>query len=133
MANTNNNSGAMPNSAPFNRLDVYRSTGFNTPEQQPFDSPEMRGSIQNILAANIDKFVVIEFIVGTQEVVRKQGILYLVGTSFVTLYDEILDIFIVCDLFSIKFVYFYTPSNRPSRNYNILPAQNGQQRNQNTR
>ena len=51
---------------------------------------------------------------------RKQGVLYFVGTSYVTLYDEELNNFIVCDIFSIKFVYFYFPGQRPNRNYNVL-------------
>lgn len=93
---------------------------FNTPEQQTFDSEEMRGSMQVILADNIGAYVVIEFLIGTERLMRKQGLLYFVGTSFVTLYDETLQNFIVCDIFSIKFVYFYFPGQRPRQNYNIL-------------
>ena len=89
--------------------------------QENFDSEEMRGSMQSILSQNIGNFVVIEFLIGVGEIVRKQGMLYLVGRSFVTLYDEPVNNFIVCDIFSVKFVYFYMPSDRPRFNYNILP------------
>lgn len=100
--------------------------GFNTPPQQSFSGEEMRGSIQRILADNIGEYVVIEFLIGTEMIMRKQGLLYFVGTSYVTLYDDAINNFIVCDLFSIKFVYFYFPGQRPRQNYNLL---NGNQRN----
>ncbi len=98
---------------------------FYTPTQQTFDSPDMEGSIQRIMAGNTGEYVVIEFLIGTAEMVRKQGILYSVGTSYVTLYDDVNNYFILCDIFSIKFVYFFFPGQRPSRNYNVLSTSNG--------
>lgn len=100
--------------------------GFNTPPQQSFSGEEMRGSIQRILADNVGEYVVIEFLIGTEILMRKQGLLYFVGTSYVTLYDDAVNNFIVCDIFSIKFVYFYFLGQRPKQNYNLL---NGNQRN----
>ena len=82
----------------------------------------MRGSIQYILSKNIGEYVVVEFLVGTQEIVRKQGVLFYVGTSFITLYDDLNNNFIVCDVFSVKFVYFYLPGQRPDFNVNAFPA-----------
>lgn len=93
---------------------------FTTPPQQTFDSAEMIGSMQRILAQNIGEYVVIEFLIGTDLIMRKQGLLYSVGTSFVVLFDDAEKNFIVCDIFSIKFVYFYFPGDRPPRNYNVL-------------
>ena len=81
--------------------------------------------MQKILAENIGEYVVIEFLIGTNMITRKQGILYFVGTSFVTLYDDANNNYIVCDIFSIKFVYFYLPGQRPNQNFNILPNSNG--------
>ena len=95
---------------------------FEHPKQESFDSEEMRGSMQMILSENIGNFVVIEFLIGTGGIMRKQGMLYLVGRSFVTLYDEAANNFIICDIFSIKFVYFYMPNDRPRQNYNTLPG-----------
>ncbi len=95
---------------------------FEHPEQENFDSEEMRGSMQMILSQNIGNFVVIEFLIGTGGIMRKQGMLYFVGRSFVTLYDEAANNFIICDIFSIKFVYFYMPNDRPRYNYNLLPG-----------
>lgn len=95
---------------------------FHPTPPQDFDTEEMRGSMQNILSQNIGQYVVVEFLIGTERIMRKQGILYLVGTSFATLYDDAQNNYIVCDIFSIKFVYFYYPGDRPRRNYNILPV-----------
>lgn len=103
---------------------------FNTPPQQVFDSPEMIGSMQSILSKNIGEYVVIEFLIGTAQIMRKQGLLYFVGTSFVTLYDDMEKNFIVCDIFSIKFVYFYFPGDRPNINYNVLDNNNNRTPNQ---
>ncbi len=102
-----------------------RTDNFNHPPQESFDSEEMRGSMQAILADNIGNYVVVEFLIGTQEIVRKQGMLFFVGRSYVTLYDEAVNNFIVCDIFSVKFVYFYMPGDRPRHmNYNVLPGNN---------
>ena len=102
---------------------TYRVFGFVTPPPIDFDTEEMRGSIQYILSKNIGEYVVVEFLVGTQEIVRKQGVLFYVGTSFITLYDDFHNNFIVCDVFSVKFVYFYLPGQRPDFNVNSFPAE----------
>lgn len=99
---------------------------FYHPPQPSFDSEEMRGSMQAILSQNVGQYVVVEFLIGTQEIIRKQGLLYFVGRSFVTLYDEAANNFIVCDIFSVKFVYFYMPGDRPRFNYNLLPGTSGE-------
>ena len=44
----------------------------------------------------------------------RQGILYSVGTAYVILYEETSRTFIMCDIFSIKFVTFYLPGQRPA-------------------
>lgn len=98
---------------------------FVTPPQQSFNEPEMIGSIQKILSENIGIYVVIEFLIGTDRMHRKQGYIYHVGTSYITLYDDENDNFILCDIFSVKFVYFYIPGQRPNRNFNLLPTNNG--------
>lgn len=100
---------------------TYRVMGFVTPPPIDFDTEEMRGSIQYILSKNIGEYVLVEFLIGTQEITRKQGILFYVGTSFITLYDDERNNFIVCDVFSVKFVYFYLPGQRPDFNVNAVP------------
>lgn len=76
------------------------------------------GSLQAALRNNLGYFVVIEFLIGTDSLTEKEGILYSVGNNFVTLYEQETDRYIVCDLFSIRFVTFFrlTPGvNRGNR------------------
>ena len=57
------------------------SGSINTPPPQDFNTPAMRGSVQQFLSDNLGEFVVVEFLIGTQTMVQKAGILYAVGTS----------------------------------------------------
>ena len=63
-----------------------------------------------------------EFLVGTQAMTRKEGILYSVGRSYLTLYEETSQTFVVCDIFSVKFVTFYLPGQRPGRSGGGIPV-----------
>ena len=89
--------------------------GLVTPPEEDFNTDAMRGSMQQILADNLGNFVVCEFLVGTQAMTRKEGILYNVGRSYLTLYEENSQTFVVCDIFSVKFVTFYLPGQRPGQ------------------
>ena len=64
------------------------------------------GSLQQMLSQNTGRRIVVDFLVGTTNIVRKEGILYLVGISYIVLYDERADIYTVCNLYSIEFVSF---------------------------
>lgn len=88
--------------------------GLGVPDIADFDVINM--PLQQALANNIGEFVVIEFLIGTQEIVKKQGILFNVGVSFVTLFEEETKTFIICDFYSIKFITFYLPGQRPPKN-----------------
>ncbi|MDD4688996.1 MAG: hypothetical protein PHE51_04540 [Eubacteriales bacterium] len=112
------------NGSSENGVGSSRLTEFYSPPQENFETEEMQGTMQHILSENIGEFVLIEFIVGTDSLMRKQGILYNVGRGYVTLYDEFLNNFVVCDIFSIKFVYFYLPGDRPDFNFNMLTNNN---------
>lgn len=71
--------------------------------------PGYTGSMQQILSQNTGNRVMIDFLVGTSNIVRKEGILYLVGVSYVVLYDSRADTYTVCNLYSIEFVTFVAP------------------------
>lgn len=73
-----------------------------------------RGSMQSILSQNVGEYVIIDFLIGTQNMVRKEGILYAVGISYVTLYNRREDTYTVCDLYAIQFVTFPNPVKRSS-------------------
>ncbi|MEG1878570.1 MAG: hypothetical protein RR211_02960 [Pseudoflavonifractor sp.] len=81
----------------------------------PFDTEAMQGSLQQLLSKNLGEYVVVEFLIGTQSMTNKQGILYGVGRSTITLFEEPDRTFVVCDIFSIKFVTFYLPGQRPGQ------------------
>ena len=94
-----------------------------TPPQQDFNTPAMDGSMQQFLSENLGQYVVIEFLVGTQNAVAKAGVLYAVGTSVVTLYEEVSQTFVTCDIFSVKFVTFFLPGHRPwQANHPLFPT-----------
>lgn len=89
--------------------------GLNTPPTEDFNTPAMQGSIQQVLSENLGTFVVVEFLIGTQTMEEKSGVLYAVGRSFLTLFEEESQTFVVCDIFSVKFITFYLPGRRPQR------------------
>ena len=91
------------------------SGSINTPPPENFDTEAMQGSMQQLLSENLGEYVVVEFLIGTQTLRFKEGILYAVGRSVITLYEELTQTFVVCDIFSIKFVTFYLPGQRPGR------------------
>lgn len=64
-------------------------------------------TFQAVLQSGLGEYVVIEFLIGTSNLTEKSGLLYAVGNNFVTLYDIKNGQYIVCDLFSVKFVTFY--------------------------
>lgn len=102
-----------------------RSDSITTPPPQDFDTPAMNGSMQQFLSENLGQYVAIEFLVGTQALTTKAGVLYAVGTSVVTLYQELSQTFVTCDIFSVKFVTFYLPGHRPWQVNNPLFGQGG--------
>lgn len=102
-----------------------RSDSITTPPPQDFDTPAMNGSMQQFLSENLGQYVVIEFLIGTQTLTTKAGVLYAVGTSVVTLYQELSQTFVTCDIFSVKFVTFYLPGHRPWQVNNPLFGQGG--------
>lgn len=94
---------------------VNTAGGINTPPEQDFDTPAMQGSMQQMLSENLGEYVVVEFLIGTQTTMEKRGILYAVGTSFLVLFEEETQTFVVCDIFSVKFVTFFLPGQRPNQ------------------
>ena len=100
-----------------------QESGINRTKPPVFITPAMEGSLQQFLADNLGEYVVVEFIIVTQNLVQNSGILYSVGTRVMTLYEEVSQTFITCDLFSVKFVTFYLPGHRPWQVNNPLFSQ----------
>lgn len=111
-----NNTSFYPNAITDLELNKARENGqIVTPPEESFNTEAMQGSIQQLLADNLGIYVVCEFLVGTTILTKKEGVLFSVGRSYVTLYQEDERTFITCDIFSIKFITFYLPGHRPTR------------------
>lgn len=96
--------------------DMNEQGGINLPTESAmtFDTAGMQGSMQQLLSENLGKFVLADFLVGVSNIVRRVGILYSVGRSFLVLYQEEFHVFQVCDIFSLKFISFFPPGYEPS-------------------
>ena len=85
------------------------------PPTQDFDTANFQGSMQEVLQKNIGNYVLVDFLIGTSNLVTRQGFLYYVGTQFIVLYDSLNLRYVVCDIFSIKFVTFLLPGYQPGQ------------------
>lgn len=83
-----------------------QNNSFSVPPDQDFNTLSFQGSMQQVLAENVGKYVIVEFLIGTGSLTSRQGMLYYVGSQFLVLYDEFESRFVVCDIFSVKFVTF---------------------------
>lgn len=65
------------------------------------------GSLKAMLSKNEGNYVVATFLVGTNNTVSWEGILYDVGNDYITIYQEGRDRYVVTDIYSLKFIEFY--------------------------
>lgn len=91
------------------------NNGFNVPPDQDFNTISFQGSMQQVLQENIGNYVIVEFLIGTGSLISRQGVLYSVASQFLVLYDEFESRYVVCDIFSVKFVTFLLPGYRPGQ------------------
>lgn len=91
------------------------SPEFIVPPEQDFNTVGYKGSMQQILQKNIGNYVTVEFLIGTNTLITKQGVLYDVGSQFMVLYDDLNLRYEVCDIFTVKFVTFLLPGYRPGQ------------------
>ena len=83
---------------------------FSVPSGISYDA--YQGSIQQILRDNVGQYVVVEFLIGTDGLTTRSGQLYAVGVSYIVLFDRRNNRYMICDLYSIKFVTIYDPNAR---------------------
>ena len=69
-------------------------------------------SSKALLSRYEGSYVVATFLVGTQNTVSWEGILFDVGNNYLTIYQESRDRYIVSDYYSLKFVEFYDIQRR---------------------
>ena len=65
------------------------------------------------LQTAIGYYVTCDFLIGTQIIETRDGILAKVGTNFLTLYQPDLERYIVCDLYALKFITIYNSTSVP--------------------
>ncbi len=107
-------------------MDRTNGINMNTPDtlseiENPQTNEEVyRGSVAAILQQNLGLYVICEFLIGTENIVAREGILYNVGINFITLYQEEDDRYMLCDLYSLKFIAIYDRTSRPRSNRNNI-------------
>lgn len=105
--------------------EIISNGSFVTPDEQDFNTLGFQGSMQQVLSENLGSYVVVDFVIGTGNLVTRQGILYYVGAQFLVLYDDVYLSYIVCDMFSIKFVTFLMPGCRTADTVQMTPHSMG--------
>ena len=70
------------------------------------------GSLKATLRRNKGNYIVATFLVGTQNTVSWEGILYEVGNDYVTIYQPGRDRYIVNDMYSLRYMEFYDTRRR---------------------
>lgn len=85
------------------------------PLEENFDTESMKGSVQAAMSRNLREFVVCEFLIGTNIIEYREGILYAVGMNYFILYEEKTRTYVLCDIYSLKFITFYQPGQRPNQ------------------
>lgn len=65
------------------------------------------GSLKSMLSQNVGNHIVASFLMGTQNLMSWEGILYEVGNNYLTIYQPSRGRYIVGDLYSLKFTEFY--------------------------
>ena len=68
------------------------------------------GSLKAMLSNNVGNHIVASFLMGSQNLVSWEGILYDVGNNYLTIYQEPKGRYVVGDLYALKFMEFYEPA-----------------------
>ena len=71
-----------------------------------------QGSLRAMLSRYVGNFIVATFLVGTQNTVSWEGILYDVGNDYMTIYQAARERYIVTDIYSLKYIEFYDTRKR---------------------
>lgn len=92
----------VPQSSPFNEMQPI------TPTTQP--APVTAESLQymnGFLRTQIGRIVQVQFLIGTNTLVDRMGLLLAVGANYILLNEIETDDILVCDFYNIKFIRFY--------------------------
>ena len=92
--------------------DLMKNPGYEG-QQANTTSEFYAESFSEVLAKSIGYFVTAEFLIGSNNLVERSGILYAVGNNFMTLQEGPYGPFMICDVYSVKFVTVYNSRTRP--------------------
>ena len=84
--------------------DLMKNPGYEG-QQANTTSEFYAESFSEVLAKSIGYFVTAEFLIGSNNLVERSGILYAVGNNFMTLQEGPDGPFMICDVYSVKFEY----------------------------
>jgi len=62
---------------------------------------------QGFLQTQIGRYVKVEFLIGVNMLIDREGILVRVGTDYIIIQESETDDYLLCDIYSIKFIRFY--------------------------
>ena len=79
------------------------------PQSAQQTDPNSQDTLLELLQDNLGAYVQIEFLIGTQGMTSRFGALYAVGRNYVVLHDVGNQNYIVCDIYSVKFITFFSP------------------------
>ena len=99
--------------------------GFIYPPEQDFNTVGFEGSMQQVLQENVGNYVIVDFLLGNSVLETKQGVLTNVSAQFLVLFDDINLQYVMCDIFSVKFVTFLegrSASTYPSLDQTAMPG-----------
>lgn len=98
--------------APGGRLQMQSGLPADVVEAPTTREEAYLGSLKAMLSRNVGNYIVATFLVGTQNLVSWEGVLYDVGNDYLTIYQESRDRYIVSDYYSLKFMEFYDTERR---------------------
>lgn len=98
---------AMPQMSQMPTLDMRHGQPSEVVEAPTSLQEAYLGSLKATLSRNKGNYIVATFLIGTQNTVSFEGILYEVGNDFVTIYQPGRDRYIVVDMYSLKYMEFY--------------------------
>lgn len=93
-------------------LDMQNNLPDDVIESPTSNAEVYAGSAKAMLRRNLGNYVVATFLVGTQNTVSWEGILYDVGNDYVTIYQPGRDRYIVNDIYSLRYTEFYDVRRR---------------------
>lgn len=80
-------------------------------------SPIDKRSLQELLYTAKGRFVICDFLIGTQSVKTMSGFLANVGLSYFVLRDPCTGVETTCDIFSVKFISVYPEGQPETQSY----------------